>query len=67
MSVLGFDNISYAALPNIRLSTVDQQKRLLVETTMQYLLEYIEAPSPLRAEMQLIQPVLLERGTCRKL
>ncbi len=65
ISLMGFDNISYAGLPNIRLSTIDHQAKQVMETAMSCLLTQIENP---KAGVQtiLIPPVLVERSTCRR-
>lgn len=65
ISLLGFDNISYASLPNIRLSTIDHQAKQVMEIVMNCLLTQIENPE---ASIQtiLIPPVLVERSTCRQ-
>ncbi len=66
LSLLGFDNISYASLPNVRLTTIDQQKKELIETTVDCLLNLIESGSPPAENPLLIKPILLERSTCAK-
>ena len=67
LSVLGFDNIRYSALPYIQLTTIDQPKKALVETTLHYLLKFIQSDSESVLETLLIQPSLIERSTCRKM
>ena len=67
LSLLGFDNISYSALPNIRLTTLDQQKKQQAKATMDLLLERIHHPDQGEFTRQLISPVLLERSSCRKI
>lgn len=66
LSLLGFDNISYSALPNIRLTTLDQQKRLQAKSTIDLLLDLIRHPDRSEYTRQLIPPVLLERSSCRE-
>ena len=65
ISLMGFDNISYAGLPNIRLSTIDHQAKQVAEAAMSCLLTQIENP---KASVQtiLIPPVLVERSTCQR-
>lgn len=65
LSLLGFDNISYSALPNIRLSTLDQRKKQLAKATMDLLLDLIAHPERGEYIRHLIPPVLLERSSCR--
>ena len=43
ISILGFDNINYSSLPNIRLTTLDCQKDLLAKTAIGGLLESLKA------------------------
>lgn len=66
LSLLGFDNISYSALPNIRLTTLDQLKKQQAEATMDLLLDLIRHPDRGEFTRRLISPVLLERSSCRK-
>lgn len=65
LSLMGFDNIAYAALPNIRLTTLDQNKKLLAETTVDCLLAMLDAPTDEEPRPILIPPTLLERDSCR--
>lgn len=67
LSILGFDDISYAALPHIRLSTIAHEKQQLAETTLDCLLERIESPDPGDLTPRLLRPSLLERASCRRL
>ena len=66
LSLLGFDNISYSALPNICLSTIDPCKKQLLEATVDRLLELIDSPEQPDLRPRLIRPVLCERATCRR-
>ncbi len=67
LSLLGFDNISYSALPRITLSTVDQCKAQLADIAVQLLLEAIEQPDQPQHRRCLVPPVLIERNSCRAL
>ena len=67
ISILGFDNINYSSLPNIRLTTLDCQKDLLAKTAIGCLLERIGANEPLDSQPRMIPPLLLERTTCRSI
>lgn len=64
VSLMGFDNISYAAYPQIRLTTLDPCKKELMEGTVEYLLERLDAPERFEPGIRLIRPMLLERSTC---
>lgn len=66
LSLMGFDNISYSALPGIQLTTIDPHKKDLVETTVECLLNLIESPHHTEPEIHLIRPSLLKRATCRQ-
>ena len=58
-------NISYAGLPNIRLSTIDHQAKQVAEAAMSCLLTQIEN-SKASVQTILIPPVLVERSTCQR-
>ena len=64
LSILGFDNIEYAALPNIRLSTLSQNTPLLARAAVRLLLELIDSDSRDEYTCKLITPTLVERATC---
>ena len=64
LSILGFDNIEYAALPNIRLSTLSQNTPLLARAAVRLLLELIDSDSRDEYTGKLITPTLVERATC---
>lgn len=66
LSLMGFDNISYSALPGIQLTTIDPHKKELVETAVERLLERIDDPRRAEPRLELIRPTLLERATCRR-
>lgn len=66
LSLLGFDNISYSALPNICLSTFDPDIKQLAETTMTRLIQQIEGRGTSDTLPRLVRPVLVERETCRQ-
>ncbi|MEG1657733.1 MAG: LacI family DNA-binding transcriptional regulator [Oscillibacter sp.] len=65
LSVLGFDNIDFAALPNIRLTTLDQRKPLLARMALDLLLTLINSEERAGYTTQLITPLLVERSSCR--
>lgn len=66
-SLMGFDNISYAAYPRIRLTTLDPRKKELMELSVEHLLNCMDAPERLKAQLRAITPVLLERDTCGRI
>ncbi len=64
MSLLGYDNISFAALPQINLTTVSQRKFLTGELAATRLLEQIHGSRKRTVDM--LQPKLIVRSTCIK-
>lgn len=67
LSLLGFDNISYAALPNIRLSTLTHQSAQVVEAAVRQLLAQVNHTEPLDGAPLLVTPALVKRASCREL
>lgn len=64
ISLLGFDNISYSGLPNIRLSTVGHRAKQVIEAAMDCLLTQIETEETVSVRPVLIAPTLVERASC---
>ena len=67
LSILGFDDIEYAALPNIRLTTLSQNTPRLAETAVRLLLELVENGGQGDYTRKLITPAVIQRATCRAL
>lgn len=67
LSLLGFDNISYAALPNIRLTTLSQPSADIAEAAVHSLLSQAAQPAMQQVPPILLSPSLLPRSTCRRL
>lgn len=67
LSLLGFGNIDYSALPKIRLTTFDSSLTRLAQAGVQLLLEQIEHPELSEFTYKLITPRLVERSTCRQI
>ena len=65
ISLLGYDDIEYASLPKIRLSTLAQPTGALAESAVRLLLELIDSGGPGEFTHKLIAPRLVERSTCR--
>ncbi len=65
VSLLGFDNISYAALPKIGLTTIDQRKPRLAAGAVDLLMDAIGHPDREEDVRRIIRPALVERTTCR--
>lgn len=62
ISLVGYDNISFAALPRIHLTTVSQKKYQLGRIAVDRLVEQIEGKR--EQTVDLIQPELMVRSTC---
>lgn len=66
LSVMGFDNISFAALPPINLTTVDQPKQRMANAAVDMLIEHIRHPD-LAPSRVIVPPSLVLRGSCRSI
>ena len=67
VSLLGFDNTTYADLPRVKLSTIDHCKQKLAETSVDLLLQIINSDrsaKDIEYVHEIVQPVLIERKTC---
>lgn len=67
LSLLGFDDIDYAALPKIGLTTLSQRTEALARTSVRLLLELIETGDSTEFTQRLLTPALIERTTCRSI
>ncbi len=64
LSLIGFDNISFSALPPIDLTTINQPKQQMATEAVDMLLDRIKNPdSPHRRVI--VPPTLVERKSCR--
>lgn len=63
LSVIGFDNISYASLPQIDLTTIDQPKQQMATSAVDMLLDRIKHPD-LPVSRLIVPTHLIERGSC---
>ena len=66
-SLMGFDNIEYAGLPGIQLTTLSQNVPALARAAVQLILELIECQEEGVSTRKLVTPTLIERATCRAL
>lgn len=64
VSLVGYDNISFSALPRIHLTTVSQKKRRQGHIAVEQLLTQIRGDR--RQAVHLVQPELIVRSTCMK-
>lgn len=68
LSLIGSNNILYAALPKIMLTTVEMPKQEMGESAVKLLLEVIHQKEPLTETKQIVlQPSVVERKTCRRI
>lgn len=65
ISLAGFDDIPYASLPKIRLTTVSQPKDLIGREAIRILLEKIKNKNINTGLQRIIQPELIIRSTCK--
>lgn len=66
VSIIGFDNIDFAAMPGIALTTIDQPKEAIAGVAVNMLLEKMQYPS-IEASHRLLTPSLVVRESCRQL
>ena len=67
LSLVGFDNTTYADLPRVKLSTIDHCKQQLAETSVDLLLQIINSDRSARDieyVHEIVRPALVERKTC---
>lgn len=64
LSLIGFDNISFAALPGVQLTSVSQPQQLMCEYTFRMLLQLIEGDKKIVQEKHMVEPTLVCRDTC---
>ena len=63
---MGFDNISFASLPTIDLTTINQPKQELATLAMDMLVSHIDGTEP-DFTSKLVSPSLVVRGSCLNL
>lgn len=64
ISLIGLDDVSFASLPKIQLTTISQPKEEICEAAVQTLEELIAADGPAPISCKTIEPVLVRRDTC---
>ena len=64
VSVIGFDNLDYAALPKVQLTTFDQSPEAMAKAAVRLLLELFETGEYVEYTRKLLLPRLVERKTC---
>ena len=65
LSLLGFDNLDYASLPAIRLTTFAQSPKALAKASVHLLLGVINSEDHSEYTHKLLLPTLVERNTCQ--
>ena len=66
LSLMGFDNISFSALPQIDLTTVSQPFQQMAIASVDMLLERIKDPAAEHTKL-ILPPSLIVRKSCRAL
>ena len=66
ISLMGFDNISFSALPQIDLTTVNQPTQQMAIAAVDMLLERVKDPAAEHAKL-ILPPSLIVRKSCRAL
>lgn len=64
VSLIGFDDVSFASLPKIQLTTISQPKEEICSAAVQTLEDLIRADGHAPISCKTIQPVLVRRDTC---
>ena len=64
ISLMGFDNISFSALPEIDLTTINQPTQQMATAAVDMLLDHIRDPEAQRTNL-ILPPSLIERKSCR--
>ena len=64
VSLMGFDNISFSALPEIDLTTINQPTQQMATSAVDMLLDHIRDPEAERTNL-ILPPSLIERKSCR--
>lgn len=67
ISLVGFDDIPYASLPKIRLTTVSQPKDNIGRESVRILLEKLESKDIHTGLQRIVQPELVIRSTCKSI
>ena len=67
VSLVGFDDIEYAGLDQMRLTTFSQQPEALAQYAVQLLLDLIEKHDPYAYTFKMLTPRLVERDSCRSI
>ena len=64
ISLMGFDNISFSALPEIDLTTINQPTQQMATSAVDMLLDHIRNPEAAHGQL-ILPPALIERRSCR--
>ena len=66
LSLMGFDNIDYTALPKVRLTTISQRTEALAGSSVRLLMELIQQGDGMEFTQRLLTPVLVQRDTSQQ-
>ncbi|WP_320822809.1 LacI family DNA-binding transcriptional regulator [Reinekea sp.] len=66
VGIIGFNNVEMAAWDNIRLTTVAQPLRQIIEVTVESLLAQLQSKEPYRPSAKLLSCEIIERDTLPK-
>lgn len=64
-SLLGFDNIHYAGLPKINLSTIDQPRQAMASTAVDMVVDKIQNAEASYSHI-ILMPTLIKRSSCAR-
>jgi LacI family transcriptional regulator len=67
ISLIGFDDISYASLPKIKLTTISQPKYNIGKKSVDILFKRIDGRGLRKGTYEILQPELIERSTCKSI
>ena len=67
MSIMGFDDIPYASLPKIQLTTIAQSKYQLGKIAVEMLFKLRESGLKDNCLKEILQPELIVRSSCKKI
>lgn len=65
MSIVGFDNISYGALSNPKLTTIDQHAEQMGALAMRMMLDQIADPERQQSSIQLAPELVIRDSVAR--
>lgn len=67
VSLIGYDNISYASLPRIELTTIEQPRKKIAKSTIELILNIANPLTSNNSINIVFKPTIVERNTCKKI